>query len=33
MKELEVHWKNIAPLPSICNEREYNAAVKRLDGL
>lgn len=32
-KELEVHWANIAPLLSIRNEREYNAAVKRLNGL
>ncbi len=33
MKELEVHWANIAPLLSIRNEREYNATVKRLNGL
>ncbi|MBE7536073.1 MAG: helix-turn-helix domain-containing protein [Anaerolineales bacterium] len=32
-KELEVHWANIAPLLSIRNEREYNAAVKRLNEL
>jgi len=32
-KELEVHWANIAPWLSIRNEREYNAAVKRLNEL
>ncbi|MBE7433788.1 MAG: transcriptional regulator [Anaerolineales bacterium] len=32
-KKLEVHWANIAPLLSIRNEREYNAAVKRLNEL
>ena len=32
-KELEIHWANIAPLLSIRNEREYNAAVKRLNEL
>jgi HTH-type transcriptional regulator/antitoxin HigA len=32
LKEL-THWKNIAPLLTIRNEREYNAAVKRLNGL
>jgi len=32
-KELEVHWANIAPLLTIRNEREYNAAVKRLNEL
>lgn len=32
-KEIEVHWANIAPLLSIRNEREYNAAVKRLNEL
>jgi HTH-type transcriptional regulator / antitoxin HigA len=32
-KELEVHWTNIAPLPTIRNEREYNAAVRRLNEL
>jgi HTH-type transcriptional regulator/antitoxin HigA len=32
-KELEVHWANIAPLLSIRNDREYNAAVKRLNEL
>ena len=33
MKELETHWVNIAPLLTIRNEREYNAAVKRLNEL
>jgi HTH-type transcriptional regulator/antitoxin HigA len=32
-EELEVHWANIAPLLTIRNEREYNAAVKRLNEL
>ena len=32
-KELETHWANIAPLLTIRNEREYNAAVKRLNEL
>lgn len=32
-KELEKHWANIAPLLTIRNEREYNAAVKRLNEL
>lgn len=31
--ELQTHWENIAPLLSIRNEREYNAAVKRLNAL
>jgi HTH-type transcriptional regulator/antitoxin HigA len=31
--ELQIHWTNIAPLLSIRNEREYSAAVKRLNGL
>lgn len=31
--ELQAHWANIAPLLSIRNEREYNAAVKRLNAL
>ena len=31
--ELQIHWTNIAPLLSIRNEREYNAAVKRLNEL
>jgi HTH-type transcriptional regulator/antitoxin HigA len=32
-EELQVHWKSIAPLLTIRNEREYNAAVKRLNEL
>jgi HTH-type transcriptional regulator/antitoxin HigA len=32
-KELQIHWTNIAPLLTIRNEREYNAAVKRLNEL
>ncbi len=32
-EELQVHWINIAPLLIIRNEREYNAAVKRLNEL
>ena len=30
---IQTHWTNIAPLLTIRNEREYNAAVKRLNGL
>jgi HTH-type transcriptional regulator/antitoxin HigA len=32
-EEIKIHWLNIAPLLTIRNEREYNAAVKRLNGL
>jgi HTH-type transcriptional regulator/antitoxin HigA len=32
-EELQTHWINIAPLLSVRNEREYNAAVKRLNEL
>lgn len=32
-EELEVHWANIAPLLTIHNEREYNAAIERLNEL
>jgi len=32
-EELQLHWKNIAPLLCIRNEREYNVAVKRLNEL
>lgn len=32
-KELEKHWARIRPLFTIRNEREYNAAIKRLNGL
>lgn len=31
--DLQVHWQNISPLLTIRNEREYNAAVKRLNAL
>ena len=31
--ELQIHWQTIAPMLSIRNEREYNAAVKRLNEL
>jgi HTH-type transcriptional regulator/antitoxin HigA len=31
--ELQIHWQPIAPLLTIRNEREYNAAVKRLNEL
>ena len=30
---LETHWESIAPLLIIRNEREYNAAVKRMNEL
>ena len=30
---IQAHWTNIAPLLTIRNEREYNAAVKRLNEL
>ena len=32
-EELQTHWANIAPLLTIRNEREYNAAVRRLNEL
>jgi HTH-type transcriptional regulator/antitoxin HigA len=32
-EELQEHWTNIAPLLTIRNEREYNAAVRRLNEL
>lgn len=32
-EELQTHWMNIAPLLTIRNEREYDAAVKRLNEL
>ncbi len=32
-EQLQIHWANIAPLLTIRNEREYNAAVKRLNEL
>jgi Predicted transcription regulator containing HTH domain len=31
--ELQTHWQTIAPVLTIRNEREYNAAVKRLNEL
>ncbi|HET9590868.1 MAG TPA: helix-turn-helix domain-containing protein [Anaerolineales bacterium] len=31
--KIQTHWTNIAPLLIIRNEREYNAAVKRLNEL
>jgi HTH-type transcriptional regulator/antitoxin HigA len=31
--QIQTHWNTIAPLLCIRNEREYNAAVKRLDEL
>ena len=32
-EQLQTHWVNIAPLLTVRNEREYNAAVKRLNEL
>jgi len=32
-EELQTHWANIAPLLIIRSEREYTAAVKRLNEL
>ena len=32
-KDLQSHWARIGPMLSIRNEREYDLAVKRLDGL
>ena len=31
--QIQAHWENIAPLLTIRNEREYNAAVRRLNEL
>jgi HTH-type transcriptional regulator / antitoxin HigA len=31
--QIQSHWTNIAPLLTIRNEREYNAAVKRMNDL
>ena len=31
--EIQTHWVSIAPLLTVRNEREYNAAVKRLNEL
>jgi HTH-type transcriptional regulator/antitoxin HigA len=32
-KDLQTHWEAIAPLLTIRNEKEYDAAVKRLNEL
>lgn len=32
-EQIQTHWTNIAPLLVIRNEREYNAAVKRMNEL
>ncbi len=31
--QIQTHWINIAPLLTVRNEREYNAAVKRMNEL
>jgi HTH-type transcriptional regulator/antitoxin HigA len=31
--QIQTHWTNIAPLLTIRNERDYNAAVKRMNEL
>lgn len=31
--QIQTHWTNIAPLLTIRNEREYNAAIKRMNEL
>lgn len=31
--QIQTHWMNIAPLLSVRNGREYNAAVKRMNDL
>jgi len=31
--QIQIHWTNIAPLLTIRNERDYNAAVKRMNEL
>lgn len=31
--QIQIHWTNIAPLLIIRNERDYNAAVKRMNEL
>lgn len=33
IEQIQDHWTNIAPLLTIRNEREYNAAVKRMNEL
>jgi HTH-type transcriptional regulator/antitoxin HigA len=32
-EDIETHWEAISPLLTIRNEKEYNAAVKRLNEL
>jgi HTH-type transcriptional regulator/antitoxin HigA len=32
-EKIQTHWSNISPLLTIRNEKEYNAAVKRLNEL
>lgn len=32
-RDLQVHWETISPLLSVCNEREYDLAVQRLNSL
>jgi HTH-type transcriptional regulator/antitoxin HigA len=31
--QLQIYWANISPLLTIRNEKEYNAAIKRLNEL
>lgn len=31
--DIQIHWEKISPLLTIRNEREYNAAVKRMNEL
>jgi HTH-type transcriptional regulator/antitoxin HigA len=31
--DVQIHWEKIAPLLTVRNEREYNAAVKRMNEL
>ncbi|MEP7137115.1 MAG: transcriptional regulator [Chloroflexota bacterium] len=31
--DIQIHWEKIAPLLTVRNEREYNAAVKRMNEL
>ncbi len=33
IEQLQIYWANISPLLTIRNEKEYNAAVKRLNEL
>lgn len=32
-EQIQTHWANISPLLTIRNEKEYNAAIKRLNEL